>query len=519
MNRPAATSKRISALLKGGLTALGAMALYAVSLGCFIALMLLVISMEEGGESLPSSALPLTETIVLLSQGTGFTAGSIVVGVMPLLLTLLLVALVAQCASRADAGALGWASGLVVWVALNLMLSGGTGVELHDTPAVIAVKTACVWTIGYAFAAVPGSSVTANVRNRLNERISPRARRMATLVGAVTGMLSVVLLVTALIVTIVWVVRGWSAMTALFEYDGMENGSRILTTVSSLAWLPNLAVWALSWVAGAGFHIGELGSFTMWVGQSAGLPPLPVFGLMPEAIADDRVRIVLRCLIPAFASVIALIVMLAPGLMRVRPVRPADGSDTAKRAVVAMACHLVVLVLAGTVTVGVWCGCFALSDGALGAHRLAHVGVDVPQSTLLVARSVAFGFGAAWLAVAVVLSAVYGIHWIVGRHAARIAQTASETAERVPASSPSDGDADHAAPAAPDDGESDARDDDASARGRGGAKPRSIRSERSVRSETFERAAVVRRAPRTVRSDKLDQPTKEESDDNNESSD
>ncbi|KFI97492.1 DUF6350 family protein [Bifidobacterium stellenboschense] len=517
MNRPVVTSKRISALLKGGLTALGAMALYAVSLGCFIALMLLVISMEEGGESLPSSALPLTETIVLLSQGTGFTAGSIVVGVMPLLLTLLLVALVAQCASRADAGALGWVSGLVVWVALNLMLSGGTGVELHDTPAVIAAKTACVWTIGYAFAAVPGSSVMANVRSRLNERISPRARRMATLVGAVTGMLSAVFLVTALIVTIVWVVRGWSAMTALFEYDGMENGSRILTTISSLAWLPNLAVWALSWVAGAGFHIGELGSFTMWVGQSAGLPPLPVFGLMPEAIADDRVRIVLQCLIPAFASVIALLVMLVPGPMRVRPVRPADGSDAAKHAVVTMACHLVVLVLAGIVTVGVWCGCFALSDGALGAHRLSHVGVDIPQSTLLVARSIAFGFGAAWLAVAVVLSAVYGIHWIVGRHAARVAQTASETVERV--SSSSDGDADHAVPAAPGDEEPKARDDDASARGRGGAKPRSIRSERAVRSETFERTAAVRRAPRTVRSDKLDQPTKEESDDNNESSD
>ena len=102
------------------------MALYAVSLGCFIALLLLVVSMEEGGESLPSSTMSLTEAVILLSQGVGFSVDKLPVTITPLLLTALLVLLVRQCARRADVAALGWLSGGLTWIALNLVFSGGT---------------------------------------------------------------------------------------------------------------------------------------------------------------------------------------------------------------------------------------------------------------------------------------------------------------------------------------------------------------------------------------------------------
>ena len=43
--------KRIQAWLRGPIIAIGSMALYAIALGCFLALMLLVISMEEVGKT------------------------------------------------------------------------------------------------------------------------------------------------------------------------------------------------------------------------------------------------------------------------------------------------------------------------------------------------------------------------------------------------------------------------------------------------------------------------------------
>ena len=57
--------------LKGLAVAAVSMIIYAVALGCYMALMLLVISMEEGGDNLSAFSVPLTEALVLLSQVSG----------------------------------------------------------------------------------------------------------------------------------------------------------------------------------------------------------------------------------------------------------------------------------------------------------------------------------------------------------------------------------------------------------------------------------------------------------------
>ena len=46
--------------LKGLAVAAASMIIYAVALGCYMALMLLVISMEEGGDNLSAFSVPLT---------------------------------------------------------------------------------------------------------------------------------------------------------------------------------------------------------------------------------------------------------------------------------------------------------------------------------------------------------------------------------------------------------------------------------------------------------------------------
>ena len=50
--------------LKGLAVAALSMVVYAGALGCYIALMLLVISMEEGGDNLSAFSVSLTEAVV-----------------------------------------------------------------------------------------------------------------------------------------------------------------------------------------------------------------------------------------------------------------------------------------------------------------------------------------------------------------------------------------------------------------------------------------------------------------------
>ena len=58
---------------------------------------------------------------------------------------------------------------------------------------------------------------------------------------------------------------------------------------------------------------------------------------------------------------------------------------------------------------------FALSNGSLGDHRLAHIGVDVMASTRVVGHSTALGFTAAWLLALIGTALVFSIGWLVGR--------------------------------------------------------------------------------------------------------
>nr|WP_240541254.1 DUF6350 family protein [Bifidobacterium santillanense] len=527
---------RLTAIIKGAIASIGAMALYAISLGCFTALMLLVISMEEGGENLPSSAIRLTQSIILLSQGTGFVIGSVDLTITPLLLTLLLILLIAQCVRKAGGDLISWAVGLVIWVAINLMCAGGVPELIGGSPLAIIGKTASVWTVGFLIGALPGSGVIAAVRVAVRERVNRRFYDSVLLALLLTGTMIAVALVAGLVVVIVWIARDWQGMATLFDMDGMENGSRILTTVASCAWLPNLMIWAVSWLLGAGFHIGELGSFTLWVGQAAGLPPLPVFGLMPEGVADDRVRLGLQCIVPAIYAVIALLAMLLPGPLKVRPAAFGD-KDGVKSLIVTMLCHLGAFVGSTVVTLALYAGGFALSNGGLGTQRLAHVGVDVLPSLQVTARALGFGLFAAWLAVTVVLAAIYGIHWIVEYRAGRRpsspadgTKVKSETKDsgktrvmslrsKEPDSRPKprsaagstgrgkDSDL-PAGPAGPDKPSSDAPDGERRPRtvrgveGKGGRVPRSVR--------------VVRSAGEPV---KPEQPSKEENNDNNQPSD
>lgn len=279
--------KRIQAWLRGPIIAIGSMALYAIALGCFLALMLLVISMEEGGENLSSSTLDMTRIVVLLSQGIGFETDSLSLSIMPLLLTVLLIGLVWSFSRKICTDIRAYVSGVVVWIVINVMGTQSLPVGLLDWPALVCVKSAVVFSLGFAGAALSKGPLSGQMRELIRRHVSDGVRRTIR-TGLMVGVIMMgVYLVMGLITVIVWGVLNRSAMDTLFADIGMGTGSRILTTIASLAWLPNLCIWAVSWLFGAGFHIGELATFTLWIGQGRSLPPLPVFGLLPQAVGDE----------------------------------------------------------------------------------------------------------------------------------------------------------------------------------------------------------------------------------------
>ena len=126
--------------LKGLAVAALSMIIYAVALGCYMALMLLVISMEEGGDNLSAFSVPLTEALVLLSQGIGFKTDAITLTIVPLLLTVLLIALIAQLSRRFGTSLRGFAAGLVFWEAVNIFFARSINIEIVDSMTMIAIK-------------------------------------------------------------------------------------------------------------------------------------------------------------------------------------------------------------------------------------------------------------------------------------------------------------------------------------------------------------------------------------------
>ena len=140
---------RLRRLLMGIVVSACALALYALAVGLFLALTLLVISMEEGEESVSQSAIPLMEAVVLQSQGIGITWGSVTVTLIPLLLTVLLVALIATLTMKLAGSPLGYLSGVITWSGLSWIFTQGVTVPLMDPAWTLIANAAAVFSLAY----------------------------------------------------------------------------------------------------------------------------------------------------------------------------------------------------------------------------------------------------------------------------------------------------------------------------------------------------------------------------------
>ncbi|MEO6943378.1 MAG: DUF6350 family protein [Lacisediminihabitans sp.] len=170
-------------------------------------------------------------------------------------------------------------------------------------------------------------------------------------------------------------VASYASIIALYEsaHAGVLGG--VTLTIGQLAFLPNVVIWAASWLVGPGFAIGT-GSAVSPIGTSLGpIPAIPILGTLPTG---DFTFGFLGLLVPVLAGFLAG-VAIRPRLTRLL------GQALDRR-------MLAVAGLSIALSSGVVLGLLAwASAGSAGPGRL----VDVGPSPLLVGAFAALEIGIA----------------------------------------------------------------------------------------------------------------------------
>lgn len=151
-------------------------------------------------------------------------------------------------------------------------------------------------------------------------------------------------------------------------------GGAALALAQVLA-LPNLALWAVSFVAGTGFSVIE-GASATWTGSRSGLLPMvPVLSALPEPGA-----------FPGLLPAVALLPVAVGALIGWRSLKSVARLSTART-------KLTVTAVAVALAAGGLGALDAVAGGSLGAARLSDVGA--PAGAMSLALLVEFSVGAA----------------------------------------------------------------------------------------------------------------------------
>jgi hypothetical protein len=203
-----------------------------------------------------------------------------------------------------------------------------------------------------------GDEAGSSLRDWINDW-SPPIRALAR--TALRGGVAVVAAITAVSSVVLALLFAINYAQVISLYEGLHAGALggFALTIGELGFMPNLVIWAASWLVGPGFAIGA-GSAVSPLGTTMGpVPAIPVLGALPTA---DLPFGFVGLLAPLVAS------FLVAALLRARLVRDVNDTDYPLAWLGATA-------LATGVVAGVLLGVLALaSGGAAGPGRLVEVG-------------------------------------------------------------------------------------------------------------------------------------------------
>ncbi|MDA8435090.1 MAG: DUF6350 family protein [Actinomycetales bacterium] len=348
-------------------------ALWAAGLGLVVigVLVTVVWAVSARGDDGILTPVAASGVVWLVAHHAAVDTGPAGVTLLPMLLLalpLLLLHRAGRWAARATATTDAGDAALIVVAATatyaTLAFLVAQGASLGDgtvSPFAALGWTVVVAGVGLTAGVLDGAGLTPALVARL-----PAVVRRAGLVAATAG---AALAVVVGVVAAAAVVARWSTETALSHQAAPGTGDALGLFLVSLAYLPNLLVWTLSYVAGPGFAVGGGVSVDAFSAPGALLPGVPILGTVPP---DAPAAAPLLLLLPVLCGILASVVLRRRGHLELRAE--------------------VVALLGGAALVGlatvVLC---ALSRGSLGAGRLAVLGPPPWAAGLAVLGLVAAG--------------------------------------------------------------------------------------------------------------------------------
>ena len=313
------------------------------------------------------SAIDVAMGVWLLGHGVPLTADAVTVSLAPLgIAALALFATYVSAKRFATTTVRAWAAGTATYAVCTTAVAALAGSAPGWSLALAPSAGLLVGGLGMALGIL--ARPDAPTATELGERAEALARRLAGVdlvpatlrLGLRGGVVVVGLLVggAALLVG-AWAVAGRATSSDIIT--ALEPGwtGGIVLAVAQLALLPNFVLWAMAWLAGPGFAVGEGTSFTPFGTTSGPLPAVPLLGLLP---GDDWANPV-----SAWAPVFVVACGVVAGLFVWRRLEPSlvRWSDVGR---------VLGGIVAGTgvlVLLGQW-----VAAGAGGPGRLAEVGAN-----------------------------------------------------------------------------------------------------------------------------------------------
>jgi hypothetical protein len=324
-----------------------------------------------------SRALSVGGCVWLLGNGGTLTSGSATISLSPLLLTLIALVIASVAARRVlrrlddeHPSRLDRLGGLrrdvaehcliftASYAGVGLVVAVGTaGHGLQASLWRSVLGTALIGLVsvlvalarefrGQMYTVAPGLASAAQARMPiyLGRAIRPGVWGAATIFGA------------GLILTIGMMVTQLARIGRLYDALGADPVGLVSLTLGQLTVLPNVALWAASWIAGPGFGLGE-GTAVTWSQSNPGLLPLvPGLGALP-APGPLPAGLWLSFLVPVAVGV-------QVGWRAMRAVTRLS-SWQAKAQTAASACAVTALALTFA---------SAIAGGSLGSGRLSTLG-------------------------------------------------------------------------------------------------------------------------------------------------
>ncbi|MEV5072432.1 hypothetical protein MRBLMI12_004092 [Microbacterium sp. LMI12-1-1.1] len=326
----------------------------------------------------------------LAATGIDTDAASFVLSLAPLAFasfTAIFAARSGARASHADAWLSGVLTSTVVFAALatGAALTGANDVAQVETWQAILIPT-LVFALPALVAAIvtewseAGSGAVARLRDRAQE-LPHGWGDVPALVARGSAVVVVGLVGVGAAVAAVALFARAGQIVALFQAGDVDALGAAVLTIAQLAYVPTLAVWGLSFVAGPGFTVGE-GTAVSPAGTQVGVVPgLPVLGAVPESTTS---WLLLLALLPiavgALAGWIARSRLLHVGE---EPVAVAAEDPIGARLVVTAG---IAIVSGGAAALLAF-----VASGSLGPGRLAQLGPEPGPVALAVGLEVLLG--------------------------------------------------------------------------------------------------------------------------------